>query len=323
MPFIPPKRRRAGARTRIARIFAFGVVALVGGELIARFGLGLGDPPLFVTDSKIEYLNKPGTYHRFGHDIHINSWSMRAPEIAEHKPKSDELRVLVIGDSVVFGGATLRDDEIATFELTRRLEQASGRKVLVANIAAGSWGPPNQLAYLERFGTFDADAMIVVWSSHDAWDVPTFAPLGVDNPTVSPGFALGELWTRYIAPKVFPVASVPPAQTLAEADQSLRAARSILELAIARKIPVAVVLHRTRSELGASSVEGLELLGAVAKSEGVPVFETATVFSAPKADAQFRDDIHPTAGGQQLLADLYFKAVTSLLNAPPLTEPTP
>ncbi len=29
----------------------------------------------------------------------------------------------------------------------------------MANISAGSWGPPNQLEYLKRFGTFDADVL--------------------------------------------------------------------------------------------------------------------------------------------------------------------
>lgn len=294
------------------------IVAMVGGELYARYGLGLGDPPLYIADPKIEYLNKPGTYQRLGHPIHINQWSMRSPDFPEKKPDSSELRVLVVGDSVVFGGAWMRDEDTATWKLAQKLSKAAGRPVVVANIAAGSWGPPNELAYLERFGDFDADAIIVVWSSHDAWDVPTFAPLGVENPTTRPKSALSELIFRYAIPRFFRAAPPPPAHTPAEKDDSLRAARSILEFARGRSIPIGVVLHSTRAELTEKSIEGLDALRAVADSEGVPVFQTSSVLAAPveKGSKIYQDDIHPTPEGQTLLGDLYFQIAAKLLSSP-------
>jgi len=42
-----------------------------------------------------------------------------------------------------------------------------GRPVVVGNASAKSWGPPNELAYLQHFGTLDADVVILELSSHD------------------------------------------------------------------------------------------------------------------------------------------------------------
>lgn len=317
MAFVRHKlRRHSPKRKWVLSVAIVVILGLGAGEIIARTVVGLGDPPLFEPDSRIEYLNKPGTYSRFHHAIHINKWSMRSPEFAERKPDSNELRVLIVGDSVVNGGASLSDEEVATFLLAQKLERASGRKVVVANIAAGSWGPPNQLAYLQRFGTFDADALIVVWSSHDAWDVPTFAPLGSESPTARPVSALGELLSRYILPRLAPPAETAKSPTVEQADVSLRAARSILELARARHIPAGVILHATQKEQGKADVEGLTLLRAVASSEGALVRESATVLGpeASKGRVLFRDDIHPNADGQAALADLYFRMAIELLS---------
>jgi len=300
------------------RAVAYLVVLLIAGELLSRYAVGLGDPPLFVPDAKIEYLNKPGTYRRFGHPIHINQWSMRSPDFGVKKSTNDELRVLIVGDSVVFGGAWMRDEDTATAKLARKLEQASGRPVVVANISAGSWGPPNQLAFLERFGDFDADAMIVVWNSHDAWDVPTFAPLGLENPTATPPSALVELITRYGLPRLTRGAAVPAPNTTERADESLRAARSVIEFARERRIPIGVVLHSTRPELNQASVEGLELFRQVAESEDAPVFMTSAVLRTPFGQGKdiYKDDMHPSAGGQTLMADLYFRIAIQLLSGP-------
>lgn len=38
------------------------------------------------------------------------------------------------------------------------------------NISAGSWGPDNCAAYLKEKGTFGAEGIILVVSSHDAHD---------------------------------------------------------------------------------------------------------------------------------------------------------
>jgi hypothetical protein len=151
-------------------------------ESFCRFYLGLGDPPLSMADPRIEYLFKPNqNCRRFGNTIRYNAWSMRSDDFPARKADPNEYRVMVFGDSVVNGGALTDQSKLATMILQERLRADLKRPVIVGNISAGSWGPPNMLAYAQKFGLFDADVVVVVLSSHDYADVPTFTPVvGVD-----------------------------------------------------------------------------------------------------------------------------------------------
>lgn len=176
------------------------LVAIGLAEGYARFGLGLGDPPLTVRDPQIDYIFAPSrTYSRFGNQITYNAFSMRADDVAPTKQDPDELRVLVMGDSVINGGALTDDVDLATRIAQARLAKELDRPVWVGNVSAGSWGPGNLLAYTHKYGWFDADMVLIVLSSHDIADVPDFEPdLGPDFPSETPLLALEEGMSRYL-----------------------------------------------------------------------------------------------------------------------------
>ena len=177
----------------------------VGGEWGARSVLGLGDPPLSITHPRIEYLYAPNQdVRRFGKRILINAFGMRSEPFGLSKG-ADELRVLVFGDSVVNGGNLTDHNDLATTRLAHDLRPvAGGRRVVVGNVSAGSWGPGNWLAYSQTYGFFDADVVVLVASSHDLGDNPTFAPLDPNtHPTRKPLLALTEGLTRYL-PRYLP-----------------------------------------------------------------------------------------------------------------------
>jgi len=181
------------------------LILLAVGEIAARFILGLGDPPLSVTDPKIEYMFKPNQdCQRFGNRIVINQWGMRNFEIPAEKQDKTEVRILVIGDSVINGGNLTDHDSLATTLLQNRLNKEWNRPVTVMNVSAGSWGPANMLAYVEKYGDFDADFVVIVLSSHDSQDYPEFKPLDPNtHPTKKPISALLEGVTRYL-PRYLP-----------------------------------------------------------------------------------------------------------------------
>ncbi|HEX8876247.1 MAG TPA: SGNH/GDSL hydrolase family protein [Phycisphaerales bacterium] len=301
--------RKNRGRRRGLRVVVLGLIAaFIIAELVARFGLGLGDPPLFVRDDTVEYLIKPGTYRRFGHAISINRWSQRSPEIDANKSDPNELRVLVIGDSVVNGGALLDDSQIATRLLEDALRAELSRPVRVLNIAAGSWGPQNQLAYLEKFGTFGADAAVIVWSSHDAWDVPRFDGLRDDQPEQRPLLAVGELVGRYVLPRLRTRAAAP-GPTDEDFAAALRSAGSLVAHLKAQGVPIAIVLHDTRGEIegkpaDASLERGRRQLADLVSAQDIPVLRTRDRLEPGLARGEpvFQDDIHPTATGQALVA---------------------
>ena len=110
------------------------VVLLALAEMIARFGLGLGNPPLWQADSEIEYLAQPSkNYKRFGNRISYNSHSMRSDEFPKQKSDPNEFRLLVIGDSIVNGGVKVDQDALATSILQRNLQDIFKRPVVVGN----------------------------------------------------------------------------------------------------------------------------------------------------------------------------------------------
>jgi hypothetical protein len=115
------------------------VAALATGELTARYGLGLVTPPLYVADPLTEYRLKPSQQlQRFRNRIEVNRFSMRSGPLEPQRP-GRQRRVLVFGDSVVWGGSVLDQKQIATELL------AQPGITQVGNVAVPSWGPGNWL----------------------------------------------------------------------------------------------------------------------------------------------------------------------------------
>ncbi|MEO8315178.1 MAG: GDSL-type esterase/lipase family protein [Pseudomonadota bacterium] len=289
---------------------SFGVLVLLAvGEAFARFGLGLGDPPLIVIDSKIEYLFAPSrTYRRFGNTISYNSKSMRASEVPPVKKDGDR-RVLVLGDSVVNGGALTDQRNIASEILAQRL----GPHFWVGNISAGSWGPANLLAYVERNGWFEADAAIIVLSTHDVLDLPEFrSSYGPEFPETTPTSALVEGLTRYIPHYIPQLGSYlrskpsPPSIVYSQHEQvalGKDALRKLISSATTNVMRVFVVLHPTRTELASSRSAERATLQSIVASANVPTFDM--LGARAWGEKLYRDDIHPNEQGQALYARVF------------------
>ena len=147
------------------------LAVVLGTGLIAELALrtlGLRDHPVFVVDPRYEYLMAPDQDVRYGGIRYVtNDIGLRNGPIGPKKRR----RVLVLGDSVINGGQQTTQDSLAT-----ALAQRSTGAELI-NVSAASWGPDNAMAFLRAHGTFQADALIAVFSSHDAYDRMTFEPI--------------------------------------------------------------------------------------------------------------------------------------------------
>jgi len=294
-------------------LLALIAIAMVTTELVARFYLGLGNPPLTMRDPQIEYLFAPDQdVSRFGNRVHYNHFSMRSNDFPAHRTDPREFRVLFIGDSVINGGALTDQSQIATELIRSRLAADLNRPIVVGNVSAGSWGPPNQLAYLERFGFFDADVVVFVVSSHDYADVPTFpVDLGADAPTKRPPFAIWEAVTRYL-PRYLPSSAAPPEPTTVQStppavdvQQATDAFERMIRLAQATKAVVLVAQHLERDEPRDSETDGHLRLRTSAEAAGVTVLQLGPAL--PRS--MYRDGIHPNVEGQQAIADLLYPPI--------------
>lgn len=279
---------------RIRRYTTFAIGLLLGVTLAAEIGLrvflGFGNPPLFVTDEAIEYMMVPGRYSRFGNTITINSAHMRAtPEQFLQRTSPTELRLLVLGDSVIQGGNQTDDADLAVSMLrawtppngpsgTNGTNEPSGSNgpkgpngpgvpsvpssisgpLTTLNISCNSWGPGNVLEFLKRFGTFEADVAILVLNGWDYGDVRLWLPMSPETPTTKPWCALEEIRRNYgkrYAPLLFGKANWGnPGYDEANppenyGQQSLRELAELVALLRGRGIKVAAVYQPRRDEV--------------------------------------------------------------------------
>ena len=293
------------------------VIAIVTGEIFARYALGLGTPPLSMTHPTIEYMYVPNQdLYRFGNHFITNQYGMRSAPFSKTK-RNNEFRILVFGDSVVNGGNLTDQSELATSLIQKKLVDAGYKNSIVGNISAGSWGPGNWLAYAREYGFFDADIIILVCSSHDYADNPTFEPLNPNtHPTQRPISALIEGIQRYFLPRYLPQLSSPqpttetdlPSASVKESGGIIGISdlKNFLKLAKQQSPNVLVFQHWERSEItgGVANIgyqrikEACEQLG-ISPTSLEPYFHKSLEFGTEP----YRDNIHPNQVGQKLIAE--------------------
>lgn len=302
-------------------VWSLSIVAIgcVSVEIVARFALGLGDPPISIADAEIDYLFKPNQdCHRFGNHIAYNRFSMRSTRNPEGMPKEGERRVLIIGDSVVNGGVLTDQAAMANELLDAYLRETKQGDAY--NISAGSWGPMNYAAYLRKYGTFGATDVVVEVNCHDLWEDDPKASGGryvghdVSLPDHKPILAAYEGFTRYFLPRIrrwLGTAVVNDKVDVARWGSSLQdplVAENLKALDYIYSLPVQnkyLVIHRSQKEWRAGGVPlGEETFRAHAERLGVKVLVLEL-----EVPTDFRDNIHPNANGQRKLYELLRKAL--------------
>ena len=310
-------------RSRVAVLFLILLVAIA--ECIARFALGLGTPPLSIAHRQIEYMYAPDQdLSRFHNVFRTNHYAMRSrnPDAA-----SDRYKILVLGDSVINGGSLTNQSDLATSILERDL----GNGVFVGNISAGSWGPPNLLAYIETYGTFEADTVTVVISGGDICDVPSFTPLDPrTHPMESSVLALGELITVYVpryAERLISTKNSRRDRTeeqkeddcLASAPGGLRVMRRLIALFNDAGAQTTVVRHPTIEEFEDGSFNARLITSLQAGLDGTPadyVDAKRFFFKHDAVEELYRDRIHVNEAGQLLYAKIFLEIVSrNMMNA--------
>lgn len=304
---------------KLSLIVGLSSAALLSGELVARFILGLGTPPLSIEHSRIEYMFKPSqNISRFGNRIVINEYGMRSESFPPQRLDSSETRIMVFGDSVINGGGLTDHSDLATTLIAEELTQAKDTKVIVGNISAGSWGPGNWLAYAEEYGFFDTDTVLLVLSSHDYADNPSSEPLNPNtHPVHRPKSAITEALTRYLPTYWNKWAnsrnenhdkSQTVIQTVNPADiqQGLQDLAAFLSLAKTKAQTVIVFLHLEKEELELNQIkDGHYAIAQLCYQLGIPAISLESFYreSLSRGTDIYRDGIHINEAGQQVLAD--------------------
>jgi len=289
------------------------IVGLIFLEVFLRLAFGFGDPLLYVSDRQIGYLLAPNqNVRRFGNRIQINEYSMRSGTIAATRPDST-LRVLMIGDSIVNGGWWTDQNDTLSETLAAYLN-AFKPSVEVLNASANSWSPRNELAYLQRFGLFQAQILVLVINTDDLFaTAPTSLAVGHDRnyPDRKPPSALAEVISRYLLP-------TPPMSDALKAVQTkggdrvgivLDAIRQIDHLTRQNKARFLLVMTPLLRELEQAprdyELVARQRLSAFAQIESIQYIDFLTVFNAEIKTPKdvYHDHIHLNPIGNKWVSE--------------------
>lgn len=287
---------------------AVGGILFLFSEVALREIWGFCDAPLSIESEKYEYVFAPNQDRmRFGRHVHYNSFSQRSEE-----PKKQKKKILGCGDSVINGGVQTDQKDLAT----TLFEEKTGVQVL--NISAGSWGPDNCAAYLKEKGTFGADGIILVVSSHDAHDNmnwQTVVGQSAAFPDKQYKLAIWEVIDRYLLPRVVGLFKSTSSVNPNDPDAAVNAGiqkngkefntgfAQLKQLADNSKMHFVIYLHPEKSEVerGCYNEQGEEIINW-AKENGVTLY--LGLEEGETLDG-FRDNIHLNELGQRRLANTF------------------
>ena len=300
----------------------FGAIALFAiGEGVLRWGFGFGHPPLYVADPHTGYRLKPDRQiRRFGNRITVNAYSMRSPALRE-----GTTRVLLLGDSIANGGWWTDDEATMGALLERGLmqrlpAQVRDRPIEVLNASANSWGPRNELGYLQRFGTFSAQVVVLLLNTDDLFAMaPSSLPVGLDPnyPDREPPLAWLELWQRVRPPQMPPQLQNRPPEPGDRVGLNLAAIAQIRDLAQGNQADFLVAITPLVREVAGQGrdyeAKARDRLVAFARQEGIELLDFLPDWRLANRSGLFRDSIHLSELGNELVSQAIVDRVASLL----------
>ena len=309
---------------RLTKKIVVGLIVLVfvaGVEIFSRFILGLGDPPLSISDEELDYMFAPNQdCMRFGNHVYYNNCSMRSDFPVNEKDDPEE-RIFVVGDSVVNGGVLTDHRDLATTILQERVD-ATRSRVQVCHVSAGSWGPGNYAAYFRKYSNLvrTNDIIIVELNSHDLWEDDPLnskgANVGKDIalPDHKPWCATWDGFDRYFIPRmrkwfgllqVNTKIDVPKWEDDADSESAKYNLTMLNELFSYPWVKKFLLIHRSREE----ARENQETVGERAFRRYAAANGIVIVTLKLDENTDYRDNIHLSSSGQRKMADTIVKAL--------------
>jgi lysophospholipase L1-like esterase len=312
-------------------ILASVVGLLVAIEVGLRSLFGFGNPLVYIGDPQIGYLLAPNQRtRRFGNRIEINEYSMRSHKINKI-PAPSTLRVLLLGDSIANGGWwTDQTNTISSLMMNSLTSATAGnyQQVEVLNASANSWGPRNELAYLEHFGNFNAQVVVLLINTDDLFaTAPTSLPVGRDRnyPDSKPPLALVEVWQRYLF-KQKPIPALKAVQEEAGDDRvgiNLEAISKIQALTRQNNSQFLLVMTPLLRELGEPGPRDYEIkarqrLTDFTQAQQITYIDFLPIFNATEnPKALYQDHIHLNLPGNQFVSQIMERSLLEMLKNNP------
>ena len=304
----------------------------MGDDRAERGGGGQAPRAVLVPDRPAGYYFRPNQdLRRFGKHIRYNQYSQRSDPVAPIREKGVD-RILLVGDSVLNGGA-ITDQADTIGELLKSRLQTTGRRVEVLAASAGGWNIENRLGYLQRFGILQSQIVILQIGSEDLPQSKNkLDPRDPNMPTANPPLALTEVWVRYCWPRLrgllTPDSAQPPVERGAseagrkQFERNAQAFRETVALIRDQQGATMLLYNPMRSEMTPPRHDSpLQTdFFSVVNEQQVPIIDLGKRWTALAPDTVagfYRDEHHFSVAGNRAAAD----ALSSvLLNMPPAVE---
>ncbi len=314
------------------KVALIAILAVVIGLLLAievglRSLFGFGNPLIYIGDQQIGYLLAPNQRtRRFGNRIEINEYSMRSASISK-TPTPSTLRVLLLGDSILNGGWWTDQTNTISSLMMRDLAStkiSNYQEVEVLNASANSWGPRNELAYLQRFGHFNAQLVVVLLNTDDLFaTAPTALPVGRDRnyPDSKPPLALVEVWQRYVKQQK-PIPELKAVQEEAgdRVGINLEAISKIQALTRQSNSKFLLAMTPLLREIGEPGPRDYEItarqrLKDFTNAQQITYIDFLPIFNAnTNPHRLYQDHIHLNLQGNQLVSEVIERSLLQILN---------
>lgn len=280
------------------------ILLLIIAEVALRKVWGFGNMVLFRADKDYEYIAVANQDRmRFGKRSYYNEYSMRSMPLAA----TDSCIVLGLGDSVINGGTLTDQDSLATSIVENEWRRKHGNYVRFLNVSAGSWGPDNAAGYLSKYGHFKAGLLVLMVSSHDAYDNMTFEETVGHHeayPDKQYQLAISEVVLKYLVPraqKMMNAGSTEENLMINKNGAGFNKGFDIIRnYADSVGIPLVVCLHAEKEEVanGDFNEQGKEILRYCQQND----IKVISGLEVGESVDHYRDKIHLNEKGQRLWA---------------------
>ncbi|WP_431978681.1 SGNH/GDSL hydrolase family protein [Salinibacter sp.] len=239
------------------------------------------------------------------------------------KPDSTFTRLLFVGDSVTWGGVLTDQSDTIPAEAERSLEGQCYNPIEALNASAGSWGIGNARAYIEKYGLFESDVIVLQIGTHDLTQPKSTSDVVGRHPSFpneNPTLAIEELATRYLWPRLRSYLShlgrgqgggqSGDTDAISEGHlaQNLDHLREMVGRIQSEQIPVVILHTPNRNEVAGPSVSDAspyrQQFLHVTDSMRVPVLNLARDWpEGPPPGVLYRDYVHLNERGNAVVAD--------------------
>lgn len=309
---VQTKRGSALSRGLLTILLLLGI-----SEGVLRF-TGYGEPVTYVADPIVGYYPQPNlTIRRSGGLVHTNQFGMRSRDI-EAKKAPGVFRILLLGDSTLYGGSYIDQKDLYSRRLEDSLNQRNlSGKVEVLAMGANGWGPFHEHGFVNRFGLLDADLVIINLPMDDV-NRPLYGLMSVpfSASQTPPKLALEEVINHFMWSYRSSHAGLDEAWEAQQSKIGVREYANLVDDLQKRGVEVLVAILPGRGPgLGGAEypheAKWRQSLEEQIRALGAPIyFPKGLFFGKGTTSELYHDDVHLQTKGHHLYADFLADRIT-------------